>query len=75
MKKIYHIIFLDHCHNTQVNHTEPLECEVFGRVEKQTKKYVLVSCWRSTDRKWKCNDESFTILKSTIISMREISYV
>lgn len=60
------IVFQDHSRGV-----ESLEFVLFGRVVKQSKAEIVVSCWAYTDHKYKPADDDsnvicFTIVKSAI---------
>lgn len=66
---IVRIGFLDHVEDAD----EPILCEVFGRIVKQTKDHIVICCWDLPDSKQtvrKNNWKIFSILRGAI---RELS--
>jgi hypothetical protein len=59
--------FADHCEDGD----EPIMFDVYGRVAKVARKYIVVCAWGYTDRTRDMDDDSnikrFTIVRSTMI--------
>ena len=67
--QIVRIGFLDHVEDAD----EPIVCEVFGRIVKQTKTHIVICCWDLRDvgpSTRKNNWKIFSIVRSAI---RELS--
>jgi hypothetical protein len=69
-KDIVSILFLDHSNNS----TEPMECEVVGRVVEFNKLYVVLAWWNivsECEEEREMNRETVTILISSILEVWE----
>ena len=69
---IVHVCFDDHCEDGE----QPIRFDVWGRVAKVTRKYVVIVCWGYDDASMDLNDDSnikrYTILRSAIVSIRKL---
>lgn len=68
---VYQIVFYDHC----VGGSDPIECEVFGRVLKQTDKFVSLSWWNvinGDEATTENNREMVNLIKSTILTKKKV---
>lgn len=68
--QVVRIEFLDHCMNEGLEGTDPVLCEVFGRIFKVSKDHVVVVSWGVMDPTRASGCEVFTVLRSTILKVK-----
>ena len=65
--------FMDHVEDG----SEPMACTVYGRVAKVHKDFVTVDCWCYTniETEYDSNVKRYTILRSTVVTMKELKEI
>jgi hypothetical protein len=70
-KPIVVVEFYDHEHiNGEIDDTDPMHCEVFGRLVNETDRVYVVASWISNRDIRSHNNETFKILKRDVISKK-----
>jgi hypothetical protein len=67
---IIHVAFLDHYSYTGANDVGVMSIDAYGKVTVVTKLTIEIGSWITGDVQHAHNNESFSILKSTIINVK-----
>lgn len=69
--KAVYLKFYDHCLDTPEN-AKPIICEVFGILYKQDKQAYYITSWVCNSNLKDHNNETYCILKSTVLDLQEL---
>jgi hypothetical protein len=67
---IVHVEFLDHYSYTGANDIGVMSIDAYGKVTAVTKLTLEIGSWITGDMQHSHNNESFSILKSTVVGVR-----